>query len=307
MPRAPKSPATKSPRKKAAASGAVVRKTRPSYAVMITRALYDHYTREKRTGISASSIATFISSTFPVPEAFKKYLRAALKAGVEEGRFRRLGKSLYRLSAKTRSQIEKPRKRRSTKKKATKKTTKKTGAKKTKTAAKTGRSKSTSKAPTKKRKSSETAAKKPRATKKAAGDKPAKAARTKKDPADRKKKAVKAAAIPNEGANDAAGAAETAADGETVARVYGNRLPKYEYIWQFRENDGRFHNYDIAASDVCEEVYQNYLGNRGDTDVRSVKSGQWNYMVDFMAFKQTNIDHHAHTVRDCRRVKWVSV
>jgi len=52
-----------------------------------------------------------------------------------------------------------------------------------------------------------------------------------------------------------------------------------------------------------EDVYQNYLSNRGDTDVRAVKSGQWEYQVDFMAMKQTNIQHDNHTVRNIRRVK----
>jgi WWE domain len=50
-------------------------------------------------------------------------------------------------------------------------------------------------------------------------------------------------------------------------------------------------------------VYLSYLENRGDTDVRAVKSGQWEYMVDFAAMKQTNLQHQAHTVRDIRRVK----
>jgi len=50
-------------------------------------------------------------------------------------------------------------------------------------------------------------------------------------------------------------------------------------------------------------VYQKYLENRGDTDVRAVKSGQWEYMVDFMAMKQTNIQHENHTIRNIRRVK----
>jgi len=51
-----------------------------------------------------------------------------------------------------------------------------------------------------------------------------------------------------------------------------------------------------------EEVYQNYLANRGDTDVRAVKSGTWEYQVDFLGMKQMNIVHDNHTVRNIRRV-----
>lgn len=51
-----------------------------------------------------------------------------------------------------------------------------------------------------------------------------------------------------------------------------------------------------------EEVYQSYLKNRGNTDVRAVKSGEWEYLVDFVAMKQTNIQHENHTIRDIRRV-----
>ena len=77
---------------------------------------------------------------------------------------------------------------------------------------------------------------------------------------------------------------------------------KYEYIWQFRANDSRFENFEARASDVVEEIYQNYLSNRGDTDVRAVKSGDWEYQVDFLAMKQTNTQHENHRIRDVRRI-----
>jgi hypothetical protein len=77
-------------------------------------------------------------------------------------------------------------------------------------------------------------------------------------------------------------------------------------------NDGKWANYEVKASDVVEDgkikksiyfsyfiilfffffvfilVYQGYKANRGDTDVRAVKSGDWEYQVDFLAMKQTN-------------------
>jgi hypothetical protein len=71
-------------------------------------------------------------------------------------------------------------------------------------------------------------------------------------------------------------------------------------VWQYFDNTWK--NYDKDASDTVEEVYQAYLTNRGETDVRAVKSGQWEYMVDFMAMKQTNIQHDNHTVRNIQRL-----
>ncbi len=52
-----------------------------------------------------------------------------------------------------------------------------------------------------------------------------------------------------------------------------------------------------------EDVYLKYKANRGGGDVRAVKSGQWEYLVDFMGMKQTNIQHENHTQRDIRRIK----
>jgi len=80
------------------------------------------------------------------------------------------------------------------------------------------------------------------------------------------------------------------------------KTSKYDHFWQYQDSATQWKNYDEKASDTVEEVYLNYLSNRGDTDVRAVKSGQWEYMVDFMALKQTNIQHENHTVRNIRRL-----
>jgi len=77
---------------------------------------------------------------------------------------------------------------------------------------------------------------------------------------------------------------------------------KYSHYWQYKADNQNWGNYDLEASDVLEGVYQGYLANRGDTDVRSVKSGQWEYQVDFQALKQTNLQHESHTTREIRRV-----
>lgn len=74
----------------------------------------------------------------------------------------------------------------------------------------------------------------------------------------------------------------------------------FDHFWQYEHNGWK--NYDGKASDVVEGVYQSYLVNRGGTDVRAVKSGEWEYLVDFQQMKQTNIQHEAHTIRNIRRV-----
>jgi hypothetical protein len=45
--------------------------------------------------------------------------------------------------------------------------------------------------------------------------------------------------------------------------------------------------YDAIASDVVEKAYLDYKKNPGMCDVRAVKSGQWQYQVDFLNNKQT--------------------
>lgn len=81
-------------------------------------------------------------------------------------------------------------------------------------------------------------------------------------------------------------------------------------IWQYFDNnklintptlDG-WYDYDPEASDIVEDAWQKYIVNRGMNDVRSVKSGEWEYMVDFMNWKQQNIIHSAHTKRNIRRL-----
>jgi len=70
--------------------------------------------------------------------------------------------------------------------------------------------------------------------------------------------------------------------------------------WQYDHMGWK--DYDLAASDVVEAAYQEWLKNPF-TDVRSIHSGQWQYQVDFNLMTQTNIQHEAHTSRKIRRVK----
>jgi hypothetical protein len=76
------------------------------------------------------------------------------------------------------------------------------------------------------------------------------------------------------------------------------------YVWQYKNSKEGWSNFDNEAIKFIESVYPGYLANQGDTDtsVRSVKSGDWEYQVDFMAMKQTNTQHEDHKIRDIRRV-----
>jgi len=70
--------------------------------------------------------------------------------------------------------------------------------------------------------------------------------------------------------------------------------------WQYQHNG--WQNYDPEASDLVEVQYQEWLGNNQMFDVRSVKSGTWEYNVDFRRMVQTNIQHASHTERKIRRL-----
>lgn len=70
-------------------------------------------------------------------------------------------------------------------------------------------------------------------------------------------------------------------------------------IWQFQH--GGWKNYDAEASALVETQYQDWLNNNQMYDVRSVKSGTWEYNVDFRRMIQTNIQHPDHTERKIRR------
>jgi hypothetical protein len=74
-------------------------------------------------------------------------------------------------------------------------------------------------------------------------------------------------------------------------------------VWQYRDNGHVWRNYFPAANNVVEVVYQDYLKNPGMTDVRSVQSGQWSYLVDFRQMTQQNVQHEAHTTRPIRRLQ----
>ena len=71
--------------------------------------------------------------------------------------------------------------------------------------------------------------------------------------------------------------------------------------WQFKDDGGRWSDYAPAASVEVEKMYANWLVNP-HVDVRCVKSGTWEYMVDFNLMQQQNIKHENHKIRKVQRV-----
>jgi len=74
-----------------------------------------------------------------------------------------------------------------------------------------------------------------------------------------------------------------------------------EYVWQYKHG-ALWHTYDAEASKMVEAIYQTFVTDP-NTDIRSVKSGDWSYMVDFNNMTQQNIEHQNHTVRNIRRIR----
>ena len=84
-------------------------------------------------------------------------------------------------------------------------------------------------------------------------------------------------------------------------------LPVWQYYDQNNvtvviQNASGWYDYDKPASDIVEEEWQKYIKNRAMCDVRAVKSGAYEYAVDFMSWTQTNITHPNHKVRRVRRL-----
>ena len=87
----------------------------------------------------------------------------------------------------------------------------------------------------------------------------------------------------------------------STKKVKKNKSDPLVWVWQYL--DGDYFNYDEPASDLVEAIYQNYLISPGDCDVHSVKSGCWNYEIDFRIMQQRNLGHEDHTSRQIRRIQ----
>lgn len=282
---------------------------------MIKKAIKANVGEGERDVVGYVTITKYIAANYSVGSNFKRFVKMALKKAVEEkllvqvrNSFRLSSKAKKRSSSTSRSRSKSPapRKTRSSspakKSKKSKesdessspkrKTRSSSADKKEKNDKKEKKSRSASESPAKKKKRSTSEEPKKRSTRNSTKSTTAEASPSPspKKTATPKKRAAKknATTLPT----------SPAPRGERN----GVSVPssKYDHVWQYE--DGNWRNYDLNASDEVEKVYQGYLANRGDTDVRAVKSGQWEYMVDFAAMKQTNLQHPNHTIRNVRRV-----
>jgi len=232
---------------------------------MVTRAI--HGLDEGRRGSSLQAIKKWIVARYPVPENCSRYILIALKRGARPER-----KLFSHTTSNARWNV-------STSAKAPRRKTKKPKGSKAKASKKVSSKKKVST-----KKASKVVVKK--SAKKAA---PAKAA-------EKKKKAPKAAPEKAKAVRVPAGPVVEF----PVAR--GNAALK-DFVWQYQDDAGKFKNYDGEASDIVEGCYEEYIKNPNMMDVRAVKSGDWQYQVDFINLKQTNIQHANHKVRNIRRIE----
>jgi len=272
------------PRKSKTTDGTPKRKSKPTYEKMIFRAL-KHY--GESTESSYIAICKFVANNYPVPDGYQRYIKVALKRAVEKGILLKIRAS-YRISAKGKAKTARKSRSKSTSSRSASTSPRKKSSKSSKSdksPKKRKASSASSPSPKKKERKSTSASPSPKKSRstsnstKSASPSPSPSSTPKKKERKSKSTAVK-------------------------SKDEAPKKPadmKHDHIWQYHH--GAWKNYDTEASDTVEDVYQGYLANRGDTDVRAVKSGQWEYQVDFMAMKQTNIQHDSHTVRNIRRVK----
>jgi len=241
---------------------------KPSYARMIAKALV---ALNERSGSSGTAVAKHVESNYAahLPDSFRIFLRRALKKAVDEGLLRHEG-ARYRLSTKGKYKLGIKRKKRTLKKKTT--TKKRSASPKRTTTTKKKKKKQTKKS------DSSDGKKKKKGT----------AAKSKKAKATSSSKKSSGKSARGESSRKTGGGSKTTPSG-------------FSFVWQYQEGS-TWQAYDLNASDLVEKAYQDYLKNPGMCDVRAVKSGQWQYQVDFLNNKQTNIQHENHTVRSIRRV-----
>lgn len=215
------------------------RKTKPSYMIMIAKALVALNESEKKLYHSRYKITKFITATYPVPDSFKRYLRLNLKEGVTKSYFlqRRDSFRLGRLGKMALIRPVKPKKKRALPRPITS-------------------SKGTSTRP---------------ATSEAEARRLARRARRQHGTS-----------------SSASSIIPSSASGK--------------YKWQYQENSSTFGDYGPKASALVEQAYCEYMSAPSNWDVRSVRSGEWCYQVDFPNMIQTNIQHENHKVRRIRRV-----
>jgi hypothetical protein len=88
---------------------------------------------------------------------------------------------------------------------------------------------------------------------------------------------------------------------QTAAADLLARTGSSTHKWQYMTDAGRWADYDPDASRAVEVAYASWLLDP-HIDVRCVKSGDWEYMVDFNLMEQQNVKHHAHKRRKIQRI-----
>jgi len=264
--------------------------SKPTYERMVIKALRE---LGSRTAHSSSAVAKYVFANYPVPEdTHKRFVRLALKKAHDEGLVVQ-HRASYRVSAAASAKENADKSRKAAAKRKRSSSSSDDGRPKkrtTRTSRKAGTMERERSTPATDSASSTSTSTRSSSRSKATTDSSKKASKSKSVKADKPTKKAR---------NTNSSKSESEQSSESISVTKPNGL-KGDHMWQYQ--DGTWKNYDVEAANTVEEVYQGYLANRGDTDVRAVKSGQWEYMVDFMAMKQTNIQHDNHTVRNIRRI-----
>jgi len=246
-----------------------------TYLTLIKRALKKLGTKEHKAGVSVPAIVKYLLKNFP-EKSDRRHVRVALAKGVQ-------AKSLvqtrlrFRLSAK--EQAKSQRKKKSTAKKSTKTATKRKASDKT-------TKKSTKKAKTTKKSATKKATTKKATTKKSTKKSTTKKVATKKTPKTKTTKKATTKASPQKDATT--GRLGTIAEGAEGSKG----------VWQYYDN--AWHDYYPEASGIVEGIYQEYKQNpNSGLDIRAVKSGHFQYSVDFNTLQQKNIE--TGTIRNIQR------
>lgn len=219
---------------------------------------------------SVAAISKYIIANYDVPEeSFKRYLKASLAKQVESGLLVKKSVARYQLSAKAKPKKKKQtsEEEKTTKRKTAKQSTKVEGEKK----------------PAKK---SSSKSKKVKESTKVDGEKKTKkpTSKSKKDVTKETVKKTSARGSKKEGKTKKSTSSGRGKASSAETTEGGSKLV---WVWQYYDNG--FYNYDTAASEVVEGVYQEYLTSPFTCDVRAVKSGQWEYEIDFRVMTQRNI------------------
>ena len=73
-----------------------------------------------------------------------------------------------------------------------------------------------------------------------------------------------------------------------------------KYQWQYESGDG-WGNFDPEANKKMESLNKDYFFDERKSYTK-IKSGKWEYFVDFDTYRQTNIQHSNHRTRKIRQV-----